>query len=65
MQIIEEKIKQLFKNTAAFYRAIGRSETDRKNHKQTISNISKKIDEINVFVEPLNLECKVVEKSDD
>lgn len=65
MNLIETRIKQLFKNTAAFYRETGRTENDRKNHKQTLSNISKKIDEINEFVEPLNLECKIVEKSDD
>jgi hypothetical protein len=63
MQLIETRIKQLFKTPAAFYRAIGKSDNARKNHKQTLKNIEKKINEINEFIEPLNLECKIVERS--
>jgi hypothetical protein len=65
MNLIEQKIRQLFKTQAAFYRAAGKSDNDRKNHKQNILSIEKKIAEINEFVDPLNLKCKIVEKSDD
>ena len=64
MGLIETRIKQLFKTSAAFYRAIGKSDNDRKNHKQTLKSIEKKINEINEFVEPLNLECKIGERSE-
>jgi len=59
IKLIELKIKELYKSKASFCKA--------NNHKykdfaSKLRTVNKKIDWLNVFLKPLNLEIKIIEK---
>ena len=61
MQIIKNRIKQLFKTKAAFCRAQGYRATDFPSKEKTVL---KKIEWLDNFLRPLNLKTKIVDIND-
>jgi hypothetical protein len=60
--MIEKQIKNLFKSKAEFCRQTGKSDNERKNLDKTISSIYKKVEDLRLWLKPLDIEIHMVLK---